>query len=96
MCSERFNSLRENEYNKNGFSNKEFNHLYDFLNEPITQNRKYGIKNSLFLAYKFRNNLFHGKKDIRYLEEYEDDFEVITDFLVSLMKYLYEIGAEDF
>lgn len=70
--------------------------MYSFLNGPLERNKKYAIKNALTLSYTFRNNLFHGQKDIRDLEVYEDDFEEITDFIVSLMKYLDEINADEF
>ena len=57
-----------------GFENYEMDYLYDFFSNPIDKNKEYAIKNGLLLCYKFRNNLFHGKKDIYALEKYNEDF----------------------
>lgn len=94
--TERFRSLEKSNFNKNGYEGWEMDYLYNFLTESLSKNRKYAIKNALTLSYTFRNNLFHGQKDIRELEVYEDDFKVITEFLISLMKYLDEINANEF
>lgn len=96
VCTDRFNSLRKSNFNKNGYEDWEMNNLYDFLNNSLEKNKKYAIKNALTLSYTFRNNLFHGQKDIRELEMYEDDFVEISSFLISLMKYLNEINADEF
>ena len=92
----RFESLRQTEYNKNGFTDKQMKHIEDFLTIPLERNKRFAVKNALTLSYKFRNNLFHGKKDISELCEYKEDFEEITNFLISLMNYFNEINAEDF
>ncbi len=94
--TDRFKSLCKSDFNKNGYEDWEMKNMYSFLNGPLERNKKYAIKNALTLSYTFRNNLFHGQKDIRDLEVYEDDFEEITDFIVSLMKYLDEINADEF
>ena len=94
--TERFRSLEKSDCNKNGYEDWEMDYLYNFLTEPLSKNRKYAIKNALTLSYTFRNNLFHGQKDIRELEIYEDDFKEITGFLINLMQYLDEINASEF
>lgn len=92
----RFESLRQSEYNKNGFSDIQMNHIEDFLSKPLEKNKRFAVKNALVLSYKFRNNLFHGKKDIGELREYKEDFEEITEFLMALMNFFQEINADNF
>lgn len=94
--TERFRSLEKSNFNKNGYEDWEMNYLYEFLTQSLSKTRRYAIKNALILSYTFRNNLFHGKKDIIELEVYEDDFKAITELLISLMKYLDEINANEF
>ena len=91
----RFNSLQENkEENKKGYSEQNMEYIERFLKAKYEN--EHAIENALSLSYKFRNNLFHGEKDIRYLDTYKEDFNVIRRFLISLMKYLNENGAEQF
>ena len=92
----RFESLRLSENNKEGFSDVQMIHTENFLITPLERNKKFAIKEALILSYKFRNNLFHGKKDISQLSEYKEDFEEITIFLLALMNYFNEINAEKF
>ena len=92
----RFESLRLSENNKNGFTQTQMDFIEKFLTTPLDKNKRFAVKNALTLSYKFRNNLFHGKKDIGQLCEYKEDFEEITNFLISLMIYFKEINAEDF
>ena len=40
----------------------------------------------LIIAYNFRNNLFHGKKNIEGLEHYREEFANINELLSQLMK----------
>ena len=94
--TERFRSLEKSESNKRGYDDKKMGYLYDFLTEPLAKNKKYAIKNALTISYTVRNNLFHGQKDIHELEKYEDDFKEIVEFLISLMKYLNKINANEF
>ena len=94
--NQRFSSLCKSDDNIFGFENYEMDYLYDFFANPIDKNKEYAIKNGLLLCYKFTNNLFHGKKDIYALEKYNEDFKIIADFLISLMRYLNSIGTERF
>ena len=96
--TDRFKTLRKDEYNKNGYDDEEMGYLYDFLTLPIddAKNKKFGVKRALLLSYKFRNNLFHGEKDIRNLEKYKEDFEEIASFLIKLMDYLNSVDANVF
>ena len=66
------------------------------MTQPLENNLKYAIQNALTLSYVFRNNLFHGKKDITDLKKYEKDFIVISDFIISLMEYFDETNANVF
>jgi len=92
----RFESLRKSEDNPNGYDDKNMRHIKTFLIKPLEDNKDYAIRNALSLSYRFRNNLFHGKKSLEFLQDYKNDFEVITTFLIKLMKYLNEIDADMF
>ena len=94
--TERFNSLGISGTNKTGLSKSKIIHLKNFLTQPLENNLKYAIQNALTLSYVFRNNLFHGKKDITDLKKYEKDFIVISDFIISLMEYFDETNANVF
>lgn len=39
----------------------------------------------LYLMYRIRNNLFHGKKDPRYIEEQEELFALSNSFLLDVI-----------
>ena len=93
---ERFESLRKAEDNPNGYDDKNMRHIEDFLIQSLENNKKYALRNALSLSYRFRNNLFHGQKRLDFLQEYKNDFEAITNFLINLMKYLNEIDANVF
>ena len=94
--TERFNSLGISDTNRTGLSKSKIIHLKNFLTQPLENNLKYAIQNALILSYVFRNNLFHGKKDITDLKNYEKDFIVISDFIISLMEYFNETNANVF
>lgn len=93
---ERFESLRKSEDNPNGYDDKNMRHIKTFLIKPLEDNKDYAIRNALSLSYRFRNNLFHGKKSLEFLQDYKNDFEAITNFLINLMQYLNKIDADMF
>lgn len=91
----RFASLQENkEISKKGYSEQNMKYIETFLKSKYEN--EHAVENALSLCYKFRNNLFHGEKSILYLEKYNEDFNAITKFLISLMKYLAENNADKF
>lgn len=94
--TERFNSFKKDDNNKNGFEEWDMKHLYFFLSNPLEKEKEYAIQNALMLSYKFRNNMFHGSKDITMLEQYKYDFKEISNFLISLIIYLRDTNAKDF
>lgn len=94
--SDRFRSLKYSNHNKNGFNENDMEHIYDFLNCSLENNKRFAIKNALMISYKFRNNLFHGNKEIQDLKDFKDDFIEITNFLILLMEYLDKIEAKQF
>lgn len=87
---ERFDTLCE------FLGNKKKEYLKYFLEHTLDdkKNKEHSLKNALTLSYRFRNNLYHGTKDLTYLGDYKDDFEVITKFLKELMKHLDNNNAE--
>lgn len=44
----------------------------------------------LCISYRFRNNLFHGSKDVLGLNAYYDCFEIIIEFITSLLEMMIE------
>ena len=45
----------------------------------------------LFIAAKVRNNMFHGTKDTRTLDEQKELFEIINELLMSVLEITYTI-----
>jgi len=67
------------------------NHLLPALKAVFTQG-EYDNKllyYYLTIAYKYRNNLFHGEKAVEDLRQYREEFECINEFLSQLMKETY-------
>jgi hypothetical protein len=42
---------------------------------------------SAIIVYRFRNNLFHGLKDIRTINFQQDNFDAANNFLQSILNY---------
>ncbi|MBO7526384.1 MAG: hypothetical protein J6T74_00635 [Clostridia bacterium] len=85
-----FNFFKERYYNNGNFTNnfKTLNFGKDLKqkigNSFIANNEKLFALTRI--AYKFRNNLYHGHKHICELEKYETCFENINSFLIKFLK----------
>lgn len=70
---ERFNALRLRATQKNL--------VKKVLNDEFTdENNK--LKFIMAIIYRFRNNLFHGEKDMRYIRLQKENFNQTNDFLM--------------
>tara|TARA_R110001606_G_scaffold353908_1_gene504596 strand:+ start:27 stop:515 length:489 start_codon:yes stop_codon:yes gene_type:complete len=78
-------------YVKNGETNHRFNHLnfrtndrMEFVRDVLSGNIN-DIKNKALaitiIVYRFRNNLFHGIKDFRIIDQQNDNFHNANQFL---------------
>jgi len=85
-----------NRYVTNGQLNQRFPHLRvpnnrnQLLTEVLLNNNPNLIVNQIVLAltiivYRYRNNLFHGEKDIRRIRFQRDNFAQSNGFLMKIM-----------
>ncbi|MCQ2966822.1 MAG: hypothetical protein MJ250_08845 [Alphaproteobacteria bacterium] len=98
IWTERGESLKQSKYNPGGLSPSSLDKLKSFLLCEVTEkeNKQKSIEDALFLCYFFRNNLFHGTKEINKLNNYEKDFKKIEAFMTGLMRYLAANNAPKF
>lgn len=92
----RYNSLLKSENNITGCYSNDHEDIRKFLTNPLENNKKYAVMDALLISYVFRNNLFHGEKNLLYLNDYKEDFRVITKFLIALMKFFRDMDADVF
>ena len=45
------------------------------------------IYHSLQIAYRYRNNLFHGLKGLEMLDQYQEEFKLIVEMLTYILEY---------
>lgn len=79
----RFEKLCLDKQVNNGISH------FNFCKEVLLNNDSEKVKKlkCLFLiVYRFRNNLFHGRKQPRMLNTYEAPFNIINRFLMAFIK----------
>ena len=67
------------------------NHERDIKNkiqnkEVINLDFEEKIQIILFIIYRYRNNLFHGEKDMRYISYQNENFENANDFLMLFIE----------
>ncbi len=88
----------KNRYFENGNVNNRFANLNfrandrkdlvrDVLNGTITTQHEI-ILALLIIVYRYRNNLFHGIKDIQLIDQQNENFKISNSFLIKLMDYL--------
>ena len=68
---------------KLNLKNNNFNFVKEILNkqkEEITCIEK--IKLIMLIVYRYRNNLFHGEKDLTYIEYQKENFNYANKFLI--------------
>ena len=87
----------KNRYIDNGSTNERFNYLRfrrndreqfvrDVLLENITNTNSKVLAISIII-YRYRNNLFHGLKDFRFIDQQDVNFENANRFLMTIMNY---------
>ena len=85
----------KNRYISNGATNGRFNQLrfrandrkdfvHDVLLENITDNSN-KILAITIIIYRFRNNLFHGLKDYRVIDQQDENFKNANKFIIIIM-----------
>lgn len=87
----------KNRYIENGQSNNRFDNLHfrandrkDFVRQVLLANNNTLQDMALamsIIVYRFRNNFFHGIKDIQVINEQRTNFEQANSFLKSLLNY---------
>lgn len=71
-------------YEKNIESKKDLKNYIDSENQDLPNK----VKAILMIAYRLRNNFFHGGKELNFIDEQEYMFECINEFLLTIIKYL--------
>lgn len=77
-----FENWRFNYIFKNLFNNDESK---DFIFNSFTSDEN-KFKVIILIIARFRNNLFHWEKEIKFIEYQEENFKISNDFLMSLLK----------
>ena len=82
-------------YVENGATNDRFNFLHFRPNDREELVRQVLLGNNTdihqivlaitIIIYRFRNNLFHGLKDIRVIDQQNDNFQNANSFLMTLL-----------
>lgn len=90
----------KNRYIENGDANDIFNR-FDFGREPASSTYKNFVKDRLlkeettnqeklqsllYIAFRLRNNLFHGIKDVEKLYEQNENFKQINSLLMAIIE----------
>jgi hypothetical protein len=93
---EKFDYFKER-YTENGQTNNRFNNLHfrgndreNFVRQVLLANNNTVQDMVLTLSiivHRFRNNLFHGIKDIQVIHEQRTNFEQANSFLKTLLDY---------
>lgn len=84
----------KNRYVKNNkIDNATFENLFYYekveSKEKIKENlleRKELFFTTFLICYRFRNNIFHGNKNICELESFSDCFDIVIDFMETILK----------
>lgn len=87
----------KNRYVENGSTNQRFGFLHfrpndreDFVRQVllgnITDTHQIVLAITI-IVYRFRNNLFHGMKDIRVIDQQRDNFQHANSFLTTLLNH---------
>lgn len=84
-------------YTENGQTNSRFDNLHfrandrrDFVRQVLLSNNNSVpdiVLAMTIIVYRFRNNLFHGIKDIQVIHEQRANFEHANSFLKALLLY---------
>lgn len=85
----------QNRYTKDGETNERFEFLHfrpndrrEFVRQVLLGERT-GIRDILLaiviIVYRFRNNLFHGLKDIQVIDQQHANFETANSFLMTFL-----------
>lgn len=83
-----FCNNRETEHLNNlRFSDHEQKELALATFKSLNPSLKDKLKTCLFIVYRYRNNLFHGMKDIRLLNGQQENFSNATSFLQKVLPY---------
>ncbi len=87
----------KNRYTENGQTNNRFDNLHFRPNDRENFVRQVLLSNNnsvqdivlaiTIIVYRFRNNLFHGIKDIQVIHEQRVNFEHANSFLKALLSY---------
>jgi hypothetical protein len=85
----------KNRYTENGTFTNRFQFLYFRPNDrqQLVESVLLGTEtnpNNIILAiaiivYRFRNNLFHGLKEMQYIDQQNQNFEIANSFLTTLI-----------
>lgn len=85
----------KNRYTENGTFTNRFQYLYFRTNDrqQLVESVLLGTEtnpNNIILAiaiiiYRFRNNLFHGLKEMQYIDQQNQNFEIANSFLTILI-----------
>lgn len=91
-------SLKKSESNPNGFDEQGLKYVHNFLIGHLNNQNTYehAIQNALSICYCFRNNTFHGSKELNELMDYDEDFKIISAFMKNLMYFLEAHGSPKF
>lgn len=84
-------------YVSNNQTNQRFEQLHfrdndrkDFVADVLLGNHtetKHIILALVIIVYRFRNNLFHGLKDIRFIDEQESNFDNANTVLTTILNH---------
>lgn len=86
----RFDTLQLDPKKYNGISNLNFCQTI-FTSRAVSKEDK--LKCSFLVIHRFRNNLFHGRKNPSTLNIYEEPFSVINNFLIGFIEKTAESNA---
>lgn len=70
------------------FNDRELKYEHFVFNSFGSNEIENKIKTIILIIYRLRNNLFHWEKEIKFIEEQEENFKISNDFLMSLLKNL--------
>lgn len=87
----------KNRYTENGNVNYRFAHLNFRANDrqQLVSDVLLGgvvepcqvVLALIIIVYRYRNNLFHGIKDIQLIDQQNENFEIANSFLTTLLDY---------
>ncbi len=89
----------QNRYIEHGAPNNRYPYLYFRPNdrEPFVRDVLLGIRNNIeeivlaiiIIIYQYRNNLFHGLKEIREIDQQEPNFNRANSFLQTFLNHYF-------